>query len=96
MFFMAMNILMWTVASFIITRDRRYISVRKIFLNPSTIAMFVALALFFGRVRLPAQLDDAVSLLSKMCTPLCMLILACGWRSCRSSRLHQRAAIRRG
>ena len=75
MFFMAMNILMWTVASFIITRDKRYISVRKIFFNPSTIAMFIALALFFGRVRLPGQLDDAVSLLSKMCTPLCMLIL---------------------
>ena len=39
------------------------------------IAMIIALALFFGRVQLPAQLDDAVSLLSKMCTPLCMLIL---------------------
>ena len=37
--------------------------------------MIIALALFFGRVQLPAQLDDAVSLLSKMCTPLCMLIL---------------------
>lgn len=75
MFFMAMNILMWTVTSFIITRDRQYISIKKVFLNPSSIAMGAALILFFTRTRLPGQLGDMVTLLSKMTTPLCMLIL---------------------
>lgn len=75
MFFLAMNILMWTVVSFIMTRDRRYISLRKVFLNPSTIGMGVALVLFFARIHLEGQVGDAVALLSKMCTPLCMLIL---------------------
>lgn len=75
MFFMAMNILMWTVTSFIITRDKRYISVKKVFLNPSSIAMGVALVLFFTRTQITGQLGDAVTLLSKMTTPLCMLIL---------------------
>ena len=60
-FSVAMNILMWTVVSFIITRDRKYMSARKI--------------LFFGRVRLTGQLDDMVTLLGRMATPLCMLIL---------------------
>lgn len=75
MFFMAYNILMWTMASFLITRDRRYIRIRKIFLNPSVIAMGVALIFFFGGVKLTGQIGDMVTLLSKMCTPMCMLIL---------------------
>jgi len=75
MFFMAYNILMWTMVSFMITRDKRFISVKKIFLNPSVIAAFIALAMFFARVRITGQVMDTVSILSKMCTPLCMLIL---------------------
>lgn len=75
MVFMAYNILMWTLVSFIITRDKRFISVKKIVLNPSVIAMGFALVLFFGRIKLTGQISDMVSLLSKMCTPLCMLIL---------------------
>lgn len=74
-FFLAMNILMWTVASYIFTRDKRYISLKKVFFNPSVIAMGVALIFFFTRVHFTGQVADAISLLSKMCTPLCMLIL---------------------
>ena len=75
MFFMAMNILMWTLVSFIITRDRRYISLKKVFVNPSVIAMGVALVLFFGRIRITGQISDMVTTLSRMSTVLCMLIL---------------------
>lgn len=75
MFFVAYNVLMWTMVSFIITRDKKYISVKKIFLNPSVIAMGISLVLFFARIRLTEQVGDVISLLSKMCTPLCMLIL---------------------
>ncbi len=74
-FFLSMNILMWTVVSFIMTRDRKYISLKKVLVNPSTIGMFAALILFFGRIQLTGQISDMVTLLSKMCTPLCMLIL---------------------
>ena len=75
MFFMAYNILMWTMVSFMITRDRHYISIKKIFLNPSVIAALIALAMFFARINLTGQVMDTVSILSKMCTPLCMFIL---------------------
>ncbi|MBQ8087478.1 MAG: AEC family transporter [Clostridia bacterium] len=74
-FFLAMNILMWTAVSFIYTRDRKYISVRKIFLNPSSIAMGLSLLLFFGRIQLTGAAEEFVTTLSKMATPLCMLIL---------------------
>ena len=75
MFFMAMNILMWTLVSFIITRDRRYISLKKVFVNPSVIAMGVALVLFFGRIRLTGKISELVITLNKMSTVVCMLIL---------------------
>jgi len=75
MYFIAYNIMMWTLVSFIITRDKRYISGKKILLNPPVIAMIVALALFFARIKLPGQLGDMTTLLGKMSTPLCMLIL---------------------
>ncbi len=74
-FSLAMNILMWTVGSFIITRDRKYMSVRKIFLNPMSLSMAFALVLFFADVHLTGQLADMVALLGRMATPLCMLIL---------------------
>ncbi|MBR2882689.1 MAG: AEC family transporter [Prevotella sp.] len=38
LFSLVMNTMSWTVASTIITRDRKYISPKKIFLNPNTIA----------------------------------------------------------
>ena len=75
MFFVAYNVLMWTMVSFIITRDKKYISVKKIFMNPSVIAMGISLVMFFAKIRLTGQVADVISLLSKMCTPLCMLIL---------------------
>lgn len=75
MFFVAYNVLMWTMVSFIITRDKKFISLKKIFLNPSVIAMGISLVLFFARIQLTGQVGDVISLLSKMCTPLCMLIL---------------------
>ena len=75
MFFVAYNVLMWTMVSFIITRDKKYISLKKIFLNPSVIAMGIALVMFFAKIKLTGQVADVVTLLSKMCTPLCMLIL---------------------
>ena len=75
MFFVAYNVLMWTMVSFIITRDKKYISAKKIFMNPSVIAMGISLVMFFARIKVAGQVSDVISLLSKMCTPLCMLIL---------------------
>jgi len=74
-FSVTMNILMWTVVSFIITRDRKYMSARKIFINPMSLSMVAALILYFGRVRFSGQLDGMISLVGRMATPLCMLIL---------------------
>lgn len=75
MYFVSMSLLGWTVASAVITHDRKYISVKKILFNPAVIIMAVALPLFMLNIKLPGQLYGAVSIVGKMTTPLCMIIM---------------------
>jgi predicted permease len=75
MFALAMNVLGWTLASAIITNDRKYMSVKKIVLNPAVLSLAVAVPLFVSGVSLPSQIDGMVTLLARMTTPLCMLIM---------------------
>lgn len=74
-FLVGMNLLGWTVGSAIITRDKKYISLKKALFNPASLGLFVALPLFLTGTKLPAQLAEAVGLLGKMTTPLCMIIM---------------------
>lgn len=75
MFLLGMNLLGWTIASAIITRDKKYISVKKALFNPALIGFLVALPFFFTHTRLPGALSDIVMLLGKMTTPMCMLVM---------------------
>lgn len=70
-----MNMLCWTVVSTIITRDRQYISLKKTFINPNTIAGIIAIVLMMGTFVLPEQLGASISQLGNFSTPLCMFIL---------------------
>lgn len=72
---LALNILGWTVGSAVIMKDSRFISLKKVFLNPTTIAAAVALVINFTGLSLPTVLSDAVGLVGKMSTPLCMIIM---------------------
>lgn len=75
MFFLTLNVLMWSMSSWIMTRDRQYISLRKALVNPAVLSVALGLALFFARLRLPDRLMDMTALLSRMSTPISMLIL---------------------
>lgn len=72
---LALNILGWSVASYIISQDKRYISARKILLNPATIALVVAIPFFVFQIQIPDLINNMIVLLAKMTTPLCMLIM---------------------
>lgn len=74
-FFIAMNLMMWTLGSAIITRDRKYIRLKKVVLNPTMITFLLALVFFFGRIKFTGSLSTFITMLSKMSTVLCMLIL---------------------
>ena len=72
----SMNLIGWTVASAIIANDRKYIKIRNFILNPSVIALCVALPLFFtGTYIGDTLIGESVFLLGRMTTPLCMLIM---------------------
>ncbi|MBP5445807.1 MAG: AEC family transporter [Acholeplasmatales bacterium] len=74
-FLVVMNEIGWTVGSLIISLDKKYVRLKMIFLNPSIIAIYVALPLFFFQIKVPDRLDVVVTILAKMTTPLCMVIL---------------------
>lgn len=70
-----MNLLGWTIVSAIITNDKKYISLKKAILNPAILSLLVAVPIFVTNTKLPSQVDNMVTLLGKMTTPLCMLIM---------------------
>lgn len=92
LFSLVMNTMSWTVASTIITRDRKYISPKKIFFNPNTIAAGIAIVMLCLTFVLPDRLLSMVAMLGTFSTPLCMFILGmrlalvhpkelfCNWR----------------
>ena len=76
---LSINMVAWTAGCAVISRDRRYISLKKIFLNPALIGFYVALPFFFtnqtpGSVIHP-MLDEMIVMLGRMATPLCMIIM---------------------
>ncbi len=74
-FFISMSVIGWTVASYIITCDKKYISIKKIILNPAILGLAVSLPFFLTSTALPSAFHNAVTLVGKMSTPICMLIL---------------------
>lgn len=70
-----MNLLGWTVVSYIISRDKTYISVKKMLINPVVLTLPLALFLFISGAKLPGFIATAVAGIGRMSTPLCMLIM---------------------
>lgn len=86
MYITSMNFLVFTLGVFFITQKKEYISLRAALLNPTTLSVAVAIPLYFLQVRFPAPMADALSLLGRMSTPLCMFVLgnrlaSMSWRS---------------
>ena len=72
---LALNVYGWTIASAVISQDKKYISVKKIILNPATVAIIVALPLFLTNTALPGALGEQVELIGRFATPLCMVVM---------------------
>lgn len=75
LFSLVMNMMCWTVVSTVITRDTKYISLKKIFINPNTIAGIVAIVLMCADFLFPTQIEGMITMLGNFSTPLCMFIL---------------------
>lgn len=77
MYMLSMNLLAFTVGTFFITGNRKYISVRSLLCNPTTFGLLFAIPCFLFGLKnvLPAPLISAVTNIGNMTTPLCMFIL---------------------
>ena len=82
MYFLSMSLLGWTLVSAIITRDKKYISIKKILINPATLSIAVSLPFFLTGFKIGAengqllgQIGNMIEILGKMTTPLCMFVL---------------------
>lgn len=74
-YFLSMSVLCWTAGSYMITLDRKYISIKKLILNPAVLSMIAAAPIFVSGFHFPAQIEDMITLLGRMTTPLCMLVM---------------------
>ena len=76
-FAVVMNVMGWTVGSAIISGDSKYISLKKIFLNPAMLGFFAAMILFVFEI--PIQnaraLFSALVATAKMATPISMIVM---------------------
>ncbi len=72
---MTMNLIVFTIGTYMITNDKKYISFKNAIANPTTIAILISLPIFISGVHFPEEIEGAIALLGKMVTPMCMLIL---------------------
>lgn len=74
-FIISMNFISWTLASTILTGDKKYLKIKKFLVNPVMVALFVGLPLFLTGTKLTGIIGDNVEILGRMTTPMSMLIL---------------------
>lgn len=75
MFATSMNLLMFTIGEYMISGNKKYISVKRAFLNPTVLSVIVAIILYALNIKLPALIIDVTSILRNMAGPVCMILL---------------------
>lgn len=73
--FVVFNVLTWTLGIYTVTGDKKYMSIKKAFINPPTLALIIAIPLFVFNVNVPERVVFPIRYLSDMIVPLSMLIL---------------------
>ena len=71
----SMNLLVFTLGVYLITNDKKFISVKAAVLNPTFLSTLVAVPLYLLQFHFPSAIGNAVSMLGKVSTPVCMLVL---------------------
>ncbi len=71
------NIFVWTVGCFIYTGDKKYISLKKAFLNPATISVAIGLVIFLTPLdaHMPLVITKSLGMLNALVAPLSMMII---------------------
>lgn len=70
-----MNLIGWTLGMFMMSGDRKHVSVKNFLINPTTLCLLIALPLFFTNTSLPKPVMNFVEFFSKISTPTAMTVL---------------------
>ncbi len=94
-YIVGMNMLTFTIGAYCLTGDKKRMAMKRAFLNPSFISLVVALVLCALNVKsiMPDMLNDAIILLNKITTPLCMIILGIRLASVSFKKLFARVFV---
>lgn len=94
-YIVGMNMITFTVGAYCLTGDRKRMALKRAFFNPSFIGFVIALVLFAVNFQgfAPQKILDAISLLGKMTTPLCMIILGIRLASVSFKKLFMRPFV---
>lgn len=90
---MSMNLIVFTIGTYMITNDKKYISLKNAILNPTTIAIIISLPLFIFKIHFPEAIESGIALLGKMVTPVCMLILGIRLSEARLKKIFTRPFV---
>ncbi len=74
-FIVSMNLMGWTFGMYMLSGDKKHITLKNILVNPTTVGLLVALPLYFTNTKLPGELMTFVTFFGKMATPVAMTIL---------------------
>ncbi len=72
---MSMNLIVFTIGVYLITNNTEYVKIKNAIFNPTTLAIIASLPLFLLQVKLSDTVLNAISILAKSVTPMCMIIL---------------------
>ena len=71
----SMTIMAFTIGVYALTTNKQYMSLFSALYNQATISLAIGIILYLAEYHFPSPLDDAVALLAKTSTPLCMQVL---------------------
>ena len=69
------NLVIWSYGVYSISGDKKYISPKKLFINPGIIGLSIGLVIFIFSIPIPKILYSAIDYMSALYTPLPMLII---------------------
>lgn len=72
---LSMNLIVFTIGVFLITNDKKFISLKSAILNPTSLAIFFSLPLYIFGIKFPNAVNNSIEILAKAVTPTCMIIL---------------------
>lgn len=74
-FIACLNILQWSYGVYLMTKDKKNISIKKIFKAPAMIAFIIGLFFFFTQIKISPFFKNTMSYLSNLNTPLAMFTI---------------------